>query len=402
MSSHRQPLTTLLLLGLGAWFALPAQGEVFRLKSGGKIDGEILERGEQGEYVVRSKAGAKVVLSRRQIEEVTTKESMDLQYQRRSRSLPDTADAHRKLAEWCKENRLGSAADKHWQRVLELDPNDEAARIALGYQKHHGKWLTRDQIMAARGLQYYDGQYRTPQDIALRERTQQREKAEVDWFQQIRTWVGWLEGRRADEAVALITGVADPNAASGIVKLLKREKNQKVRDLLVETLAPLRHPLAVTTLVDLSLYDSDAEVRQQCLDYLLRYHQPLSVKPYVEALNPRSHDNETINRAAEALRRIDDKRALSPLIDALVTKQRFKIADLAPGNMQADFGTSGGGGFSAGRKPTHVDLDVKNLRVRQALVELSGGQDFEFNEGQWRRWYVNQKTPEFVDTRRDE
>ncbi len=381
-------------------------GEVFELKSGGQISGTVVNRGEHGEYFVRSDDGAQLTLSRRQVARVIEADDFDLQYEQRCRTLPDTIEAHRELAAWCKENRCSKLCKVHLQRILELDPADEAARLSLGYQLYRGRWLTRDEMMAARGMRKYDGDYRTPQDIALRESTKQRERVENDWFQQIRVWVNWLDKRRGAEAAQLIANVKDPLAAPAIVKLLGKAKDHRVRELLTATLAELNSPLTVTTLVDFSLNDPDPEVRLQCLDYLLRYHRPINLEPYVQALNDRKYSNEIINRAAVALSRIGNPAAISPLIDALVTTHSVPNVNATPGNINPTFGNgpgaSGGGLSMGGQKNKTIRKNISNFKVRQALIDLSGGQDFEFNEQTWRRWFVKTQKPQYVDARRDQ
>ena len=409
--SHFRPYTPLLRLATVVVLCtnlLPsARGDVFQLKSGGQVTGAIVDRGQQEEYVVASEQGAVITLSRRQVAKVVPQDKIDWQYEAHSRALPDTVEAHRELADWCRQNRLAQQTKHHLRRIIELDPTDEAARLSLGYQQHRGRWLTREEIMMTRGLQHYDGDYRTSQDIELRERTKQREQAENDWFRKIRTWIGWLGDRRAAEAADLIAGVNDPLAAPAIVKLLSKQNSQRVRNLLTRTLAALEHPAAVTTLVDLSLYDPDREVRLQCLDYLLQYHQPLRLKPYVDALDEKRSENEIINRAADALRQIGDPQAISPLIDALVTTHKFKNPNAAPGNLNPTFSSGGGGGRGGGLsmggdKHKIIKRNLQNLSVRQALVELSGGQDYEFDEKLWRMWFVNEQIHDYVDARRDQ
>lgn len=400
-----------LLYVTGASFLLatllaPASADEFQLKTGGTIQGSVRDRGDNGEYLVRTDQGALVTLSRRQIDDVVAVDDIDQAYEERSRTSPDTVEAHRELANWCKENRRSKLAKAHLQRILELDPADEQARLKLGYQQYRGQWLTRDEMMAARGMRKYDGDYRTAQDIALRERTKRRERIETDWLLKLRTWVGWLDKRRSDEAVTLISEIEDPHAAVAIVKLLEREKNQRIRDLLTETLANLKTPLTVQTLVNFSLNDPDPEVRLQCLDYLLRYHRPINLEPYVQALNDRKYSNQIINRAGVALGEIGNPEAISPLIDALVTTHTFTNPSAPPGNISAGFGTSpngGGGGLSMGGKKTKtVRRNLQNLKVRQALVELSGGLDYGFDEKIWRRWFVKKQIPDYVDARRDQ
>ena len=377
--------------------------DVFELTHGGRVTGVLVERGPDEEYVVRTDSGAVVTLTKAQVHKVTEVDDNLLEYEQRSRTMADTVDAHRQLAQWCKRQQLSNLRDHHLGRILQLDPDDKEARKSLGYQMHKGRWLTRDQIMTARGLRHYDGAYRTEQDIALREREKKREAAETDWFRSIVTWRRWLDNRRSEEAVQNIREIRDPHAAPAFVKLLDREENPRVRELYLSSLGELKHPAAVEKLMQLSLEDPDHEVRQLCLDDLLRVHRPISITPYVKSLNERKNSNDIIQNAAEALERIGDTAAISPLIDALITTHRVNNPNAAPGEMNAAFDPSGGGaGFAFGGSNKIYREDIQNLAVRSALIELSGGQDFEYNERAWRRWFVNLQVHEHVDARRDE
>lgn len=395
----RTPLLLALALSLAH---AEARADVFELVEGGQVSGTLVERGPEEQYVIRTDNGAELTLERSQVRKVTPVDDNALEYQERSRALPDTVDAHRELAEWCKERGLGKHVEHHMQRILQLDPNDAAARSSLGFQEFQGRWMTRDQIMAQRGLRMYEGDYRTEQDIALREREKQRDVVETDWYRTFKTWRRWLEDRRADEARQLFAQVDDPQAAPALVKLLAKEQNVEVRALLIAVLGELRHPAAVQELVFLSLEEPDSELRQQCLDHLLRVHRPLTLTPYVKAL--KSPDNVIVLRAAAALERIGDPAAVSPLIDALVTTHKYENPDAAPGEMNASFSPSGGGGgfaFGGGGNKI-VKVDQQNAEVRMALMELSGGQDFQYNEKAWRRWFVNEQIHEHIDARRDQ
>ncbi len=376
--------------------------DVFELTHGGRVTGVLVERGPDEEYVVRTDSGAVVTLTKAQVHKVTAMDDHLLEYEQRSRTMPDTVDAHRQLAQWCKQQQLTNLRDHHLQRILQLDPNDKEVRKSLGYQMHKGRWLTRDQIMEERGLRHYDNAYRTEQDIALREREKKREAAETDWFRSIVTWRRWLDNkRRSEEAVQNIREIRDPHAAPAFVKLLDREENPRVRELYLSTLGELKHPATVEKLVRLSLEDPEGEVRHQCLDHLLRVHQPVSLTPYVKALKDRN--NAIVLRAAEALERIGDAAAISPLIDALVTTHRVTNPNAPPGEFNAAFSPTGGGaGFSFGGGNKIYKEDKQNYAVWRALVELSGGQSFEYNERAWRRWFVNLQVHEHVDARRDE
>jgi hypothetical protein len=377
--------------------------DVYELKDGGQVVGEAVERPEAEGYVLRTPAGAEVTLARDQVARIVQQDAVHEEYQRRSRTAPDTAEAHRELAAWCREQKLSEEAEHHLERVVDLDPTDEAARTSLGYQRVGGRWLTREEIMAARGLKFYQGKYRTPQDIAIRQRDQQVKDADVDWFTNIRTWRNWLEKARPgqfEEAQAQIAAIVDPQAAPALARLLDDEPNEQIFDLLLATLGRLDHPAAVQTLVAYSLESNDTEVRLQCLDYLVNGVRPVSVLPYVQAL--KSKDNVIVNRAGEALGKIGDPAAVSPLIDALVTRHKYIVQSNQPGQINPVFGSGGGGLSVGGNGPKVTQRDQENLRVQRALIKLSGKQDFGFDEKAWRAWYVDQQMRQRINSRRDE
>jgi hypothetical protein len=263
------------------------------------------------------------------------------------------------------------------------------------------RWLSSDELMAERGMVFYEGKWRTKQDVAIRERDKQATNVNVDWFQNIRLWRGWLDNRRPErvaEAEALLRAINDPEAAPALAKILDGENDRDVFDLLLDVLGPLDHPVAVQTLVAYTLDPSiKGEIRDECLDYLIQRNRPVQIFPYVQAL--KSKDNLVVNRAGYALGRIGDEAAISPLIDALVTKHKYQI-DNGP-EMQAGFGTGGGGLNVGGGGIKIIEKDEQNERVLSALVKLSGKQNFEYDEGAWRAWFVDRQMRQQYNSRRD-
>ncbi len=382
----------------------PVRADVFHLAEGGEVVGQLAERGPKGEYIINTKLGGSVTLAKDQVEDVVRQSEHQQEYESRSRSLPDTVAAHRALATWCKEQQLAEHAEHHLRRIIELDPDDEQARTSLGYQQHQGQWLTRDDVMAQRGMRFYDGTYRTEQDIALRERAKAFQNAEVEWLRQLKLWRGWLDSRRidrAEEAELQIQAITDPQAATSLVKMLDGERDDSLRPMWMEILSQVRHPATMRKLIDLSIDEPDRDIRLQCLEYLLRMNDEIDIAPYVKAL--RSKDNEIVNIAAEALGQIGNPEAISALIDALVTRHKFEI--VTQGEMSASFSPdgSGGSGLSAGNKPKFELRDLDNVAVLQALITLSGDEDFGFDKTAWARWYENKRSQQvYVDPRRDE
>ena len=388
--------------------SIAARADVYELKDGGEVVGATLARSEDGHYTIRTTDGAEVTLDRAQVQRIVAQNDADAAYRSRSRAMADTADAHRELAAWCREHKLIEQADHHLARVAELDPNDEASRRSLGYHRVGNRWLSSDELMAERGMKFYDGKWRTPQDIAVRERSKQNENTNVDWFTKLRLWRTWLDNRRPErvaEAEAQIAAISDPNAAPALVRLLNDEEDRGIFDMLLATLGPLDHSAAVQTLVAYTLDPTiKGDVRDECLDYLTSPERPVHILPYVQALT--SKDNVVVNRAAYALGRIGDPAAISPLIDALVTTHK-QVQPASGGGQQisAGFnpsGTGGGGLTMGGNGPVVVKFDKQNERVLQALIKLSGNQNFDYDEPAWRAWFVDQQMRQRINSRRDE
>jgi hypothetical protein len=391
-------LTGVLSLG-----AAQVSADLVVLDNGGSLRGEIKkDSAEGGSFTIDTPAGAKVTLSRFDVKRVDPTNEAEAAYRELARQSPDTLEAHWKLVEWCRENRLTDQYKKHLARIVELDPDNEEARLRLGYQLVNGQWMTRDAIMAQRGMVYHQGQFRTRQHIEILERTKENKKAEAQWSEQIRRWRRWLDERDTDRgkgAYQAILAIRDPDAAKPLADLLDRETNYDARLLLIETLAQIESQTALDVIIQLALNDPDDEIRHRCLEHLIQSKRPGITTPFVRAL--RSRDLEKVNRAATALELIGDSSAIGPLIDALVTTHKMVVGGSDP-NQQAYTFTPESGGFSfGGAPPKEIKRVNQNPAVRSALVRLSGGIDFAYDQSQWRKWLATQKQQKNVDLRRD-
>ena len=393
-----------------AMSAPAVRADLFELKDGGEVVGSVVERNESGNYLVRTGEGAEISLDRNAIERIVQQDDATIEYRRKSRTAPDTVESHRELAEWCRARKMLAEADHHLARVAELDPDDEDSRRSLGLQQVGDRWLTRDEVMAARGMIFFDGKFRTKQDAALRDRDEKQSTVNVDWFQQLRTWRGFLDNRRPErvqEGQAHILAINDPQAAPALIRVMESEEDDSVFELFLRVLAQLDHPAALQQLVAYALDpEMDPEFRAQAREYLLRWPRPVPIVPFVNAL--KSKNNKVVNLAGVALGQLNDPAAISPLIDALVTTHKYIIAPDSGGGDQitAGFGTpgiGGGGGLSVGGKGAKViSQDENNEKVLQALVKLSGKQNFEYDEPAWRAWYVDMQMRQTVNARRDQ
>jgi len=73
------------------------------------------------------------------------------QYYAKAPFLPETVETHLKLAEVCMSKGLEQLGDLHYQRVLDIDQDNQTARRALNYSKVGGEWVTRDEEMTRQG-----------------------------------------------------------------------------------------------------------------------------------------------------------------------------------------------------------------------------------------------------------
>jgi hypothetical protein len=401
-----QRLSVFSLLVLFATNARLSRADVFELKDGGRIEGQLIEGASANKvtYTIDLATGGRVTIPRSQVAKVDSKSAADAEYQKLARSSPDTVEAHWKMAQWCREQKLRDEFQKHLTRILEIDPDHEAARTALGFRKKDGQWMNRDDVMAARGLVWYDGHYVAPQHVELLERQKESKVTQADWANNIDRLRRQLTGRRHDnsaKARAEIQSIRDPAAADAIVGALRREQDLEVKRLWMEVAARLDSRTAIDALVEISLHDPDPDFRRDSLEYLVNSGRPGLATPYIRAL--KSPDNEIINRAGEALGEIGNRDAIGPLIDALVTKHTVKISDANPDQHAYTFSQSGGSAFSfGGSGPKTQTIAARNPAVLSALVKLAGNANYQYDQTQWRGWLAAQAKLNAVDLRRDQ
>jgi hypothetical protein len=396
---------TLVLAALLGVVACAVQADTIELASGGRIEGRVVESADAdpSKYVIELAGGGRVTVPRLEVERIDTMSADEAAYQKLARTAPDTVAAHWKLAEWCRERRLRELAESHLERILELDPNHEAARTALGFRQKNGQWMTRDDIMANRGMVMYEGRYVTPQHVELMKRQKDTKLSQADWGNTLERLRRWLTGRREEriaQAHAELQTIRDPLAAAPLVAILLREEIPELRQLWVAVAAGLDHQLAVDVLVDLSLNDPVEEIRFQCLESLIKSGRTGLATPYVRAL--RNRDNVIVNRAGAALGQIGDTDAIGPLINALVTKHKFKVGDGNADQHAYTFSPDSGSFSFGGSGPQIVTQELRNPDVLGALVTLSGGTGFDYDQQQWRAWLAAQAKVNAVDVRRDE
>jgi len=395
------PLLRSLIAVLAVWGACccaTTGAEEFILQGGGRIVGEVLNAKQipRTDYLVKTAEGVIFKIDRAQVTKKLNQRPELAEYEQRWPLIADTAAAQWELAEWCRERTLLDQRERHLNRILEIEPDHELARRALGFELRNGRWSTRDDRMKQQGYIWYEGDWRMAEEIQLIEEERVANDARSHWLQKLKRLRGQLESSHADEARRAIQAMDDPQAISAVALALADERNPDVRELYLLALGKMPNSSAATVLATWYMKEPLDELRLTCLDQLKDNRD--AVDYFAGKLG--NSDNSVVNRAGAALGYLGDPVAIEPLIRGLVTNHKFRIKSGNNGQTSAGFGSGGGGGFSAGGSDKIITKPIPNRAVLDSLVALTG-KNFGYDIGAWKVWHAGQRRYEHVNARRD-
>lgn len=393
-----------------------ARADTFVLHNGGQIRGQWLNRDQRPlrQYQIVTETGGRLTLGAIQVREVLPRDETLEEYERIAPGFPDTVDGQWQLAEWCRTHKLVKPRQAVLAHLLELDPDHAGARRGLGYSQVRGRWELPKDVLLQRGYELSGRQWRYPQEIELEKQRQTRAQAEKEWLVRLTRCREQLGTDKAQAATQELAEVRDPQAVPALTLLLKREPLRPVKLLYIQVLAAIGTSEAVQTLIQATLQDPDEEIFYECLDHLVKQKPPHVAEQYAQVL--KDANNVRVNRAACALGRLGDQTVLSPLIDALITTHRIIIPGKSDsytasflngpaggGSGDGSAGPVGGNSFSAGDSTKVIPRTVTNQQVLEALIRLSGGTNFGFDQQAWRSWLAveNRRTAPQLNARRD-
>jgi len=264
---------------------------------------------------------------------------------------------------------------------------------------------TQQELMTERGYVRYRGAWRTVQEIELIERAERTNLAQKEWVARLERLRRQFDGAAPTiaspggngDAGEQIREIADPHAVPALAAALLQEPVFRVRAMYVEALSRITSSEARQTLLVTAIDHPDPETRYAATERLAGNAAEAAVPALAAALA--SPDNARVNRAAEALGRLGVASAVAPLIAALETQHVTTVGNGTPeGATSATFSPQGGG-LSMGSGTKRVKVTVKNDRVLEALVALTGV-NFEWDARAWRAWLANEKAPPQFDPRR--
>lgn len=159
-----------------AALSLPASADEVVLRNGAVFGGIVREDGEK--VVLEIDCGT-MTFRRSEVREVRRTEDPLKELDRKASEVKD-APGYYELGRWARKNGLTTRANELFQKAVALDPDHEGARLALGHQKHEGRWLAEDEAMAARGYVRHEGRWLKRETVEFLEEQANRARMEAD------------------------------------------------------------------------------------------------------------------------------------------------------------------------------------------------------------------------------
>jgi hypothetical protein len=165
-----------LLPALGFVILTPplARSDEVLMRDGRRYEGRIVE--EAGERIVLRLREGRVVLPREGIAELRRGPSVfdELDARERQAAEEGSAEAHLRLAAWCRAQGLAAECRAHARTAVAKDPDCAGARRLLGEEQVRGTWMPREQAMAALGYVRRGARWISPEELEEEARSRGR------------------------------------------------------------------------------------------------------------------------------------------------------------------------------------------------------------------------------------
>jgi hypothetical protein len=145
------------VLAVSLLLAQGACADIIHLTNGGSLEGIVTDNGDS--YQIRT-TGGMCTVAKSQVKLIEKSETVIEKYEKAAKDVrDDDIEGRFKLAMLCKEGKWTAKMREELGRVLKLDPSHEQAHTELGHELVDGKWMTRDEAMAAKGYVKFESKW---------------------------------------------------------------------------------------------------------------------------------------------------------------------------------------------------------------------------------------------------
>ena len=347
-----------------------------------------------GSFEIKPTLGGSLTVDVSEVKQPSVLRPEQISYRKFAPLEKDDVQSQLKIARWAVAQQLSAIADAHFQRVVELDPDNEEARKALQHVKVNGVWISNKERMEQNGLERVKGKSVSKQEAELLRQQDAGKEAARYWKKEIQfLYPRALSGdQRAREA---FRSIRNPQALSPLLKTFNNEKNNpEGKVLLIQAISAIGTPTALSELGKIAIADPNMDVRAAAVDGICR--KKIAIPDAVEYFRRRlrsASDVASINRAAYALGRLQGESAIPDLINALVTSHKSQVIIGSDQTGMSVDSTGKISGFSpgGGTRAKTVTQTNENETVHEALVAIVAAHyatpvDFGYNVDAWIRW----------------
>ena len=398
----------LILACVCLFLAAPACADIVHLKTGSKLEGEIIERAD-GIVRIRMSSGIIATVKEEDVVAIEQRQTPRDVYEAMARKVqPNDSDAHFALAMWCRDHGLQDETTAEIVATLKTNPDHEGARRELGHVRTEQGWMSREDAMRAEGKILVKGRWVTKEEADRIEKKEREKRLILAINAAVYKIHSSSKAARAEQEAKLAT-FDDPSMAWKIVGLLD-DRDVAVRRAACRSLAAMKHREGINRLVRVTLSDTDETVREAALGALLAMDRGRACDAFCEivaALKIQNIANASEQRGIErlyyriasALDKLDDVRAVPFLIEILYPN--VDITGRPGGEQEAGVGL----GISSGSLsedftdrhtviglgeaqplPPERDAYYFNEAAETALKRFTG-QDLGVLPEDWRKWW---------------
>lgn len=395
MTARRFLSSVLILFAVAPVFA-----DQVHLKNGRVLEGTIQEETKDS-LVVKTTSGATATIPLANVKKIERGATAADDADTKLAALdPDDLMGHHELAQWCESKKLAAKAKAIYTKVLERWPHDATSRRALGYVRHEGKWMTRQEYMRGLGLVESDGgeSWVTPEQAEKRARLAEAKGQRRDVEKALRM-AATTGGKKSLADLRAF----DDLAAVPVLVAKSRSTSVATRRVAVAELARRKAQEAELALARIAVEDSKRSLRESALEGLDGLGSTSRAKKYFLKSVTRKNQFQRVH-AVQAVGAYPADNAVPRLIQVLreatsnfgkanisVTTQRayiqdFELSSGGTGNIVAEVADPIIGGFTEG-----VTLEMKvTLWERRSVVTALRrvtGQKFGAKPADWQRWW---------------